>query len=95
VTARYKVHGTWSTTSEITVRDADWDRKGTVITETADAIDTRTGRVYLGGAFRVRAKAKIKGLPRGRTFIGETAWSLAESLHRDMVSALHFADLPN
>lgn len=95
MSARYKVQGNWTTTNTNTVCDIELRPKGTVITETADALDTRTGNVYRGGAFRVRTvKAKVKALPRGQTFIGETAWSRAEALHRDIMSALHFSDLP-
>jgi hypothetical protein len=92
---RYKVHSEWTISTETTVLDIGTDRKGIVITEIADAIDTQTGHVYVSGAYRVRAKTKIKGLPRGKTFIGETAWSQAESLHRDMVTAMNLADLPD
>jgi len=93
---RYKVHGTWEMNTEQTVRDFYGDiKKGTVVTEIADLLDTRTGNVYRAGAYRVRVlRAKVKGLPRGKTFMGETAWSSAESLHRDMVTALQMADLP-
>lgn len=92
--ARYKVHSAWTMHAETTVRDDCAGRKGTVVTETADAIDTRTGNVYRQGAFRVRTlRAKVTGLPRGKTFIGETAWSHAESLHRDTVSALQRAEV--
>ena len=94
MSARYKVQGTWDQHAESTVRDPGFERKGVVVTETADALDTRTGSVYLQGAFRVRVKSKLKGLPRGKTFIGETAWSRAEALHRDMVTALQLAEVP-
>lgn len=94
MSARYKVHGAWEMNKESTVRDVWDERKGTVVTETADALDTRTGNVYHAGAYRVRVlRAKTKGLPRGKTFIGETAWSDADRLHDDMVSALDRAEL--
>lgn len=88
---RYKVQGNWTVT-ESTEIDAPWLTKpaGVVLTEQADALDTKTGTVYSGGAFRVRTdKCTLAGRPRGKTFIGETAWSLAENLHRDTVSTLH------
>jgi hypothetical protein len=95
VSARYKVQGTWDVKDTTPVEDADFSPKGTVVTETADLLDTRTGNRYQQGAFRVRVlRSKVKGLPRGATFMGETAWSRAEALHDDIVTALHFAEVP-
>jgi hypothetical protein len=95
VSARYKVQGTWDVKDTTPVEDPGFSPKGTVVTETADALDTRTGNLYRQGAFRVRVlRSKVKGLPRGATFIGETAWSRAECLHRDIVTALRLAEVP-
>jgi hypothetical protein len=90
VSKRYKTQGDWEEVARNEVGDSWLERPaGIVITEQADALDTQTNNVYRGGAFRVRIeKCSLDGKPRGKTFIGESAWSLAESYHRSAVSKI-------
>lgn len=62
--------------------------------DTADLIDTRDGRRYRDGAYRVSLIAG-RAAPgwRGKTFRGESAWSAAERYATDAAwSALRAAD---
>jgi len=59
--------------------------------EVADLVDTRTGRTYVDGAYRVVVAETGKPAVRGKggtvPFKGETAWSDAERLATDLMFA--------
>lgn len=82
---RYKIQGEWSEDSRI----------GIFVIQSADIIDVKTGHQYREGAFRVMRKVQdgigpitLKPAKKGKggtvPFFGETAWSDAERLARDL-----------
>jgi hypothetical protein len=74
---RYKVEGEWSTTAEI------HHGAHTIVIECADARDTKNNDIFPEGYYRVRSTgARIEGF-RGKSFVGETAWSDAQRYARD------------
>lgn len=83
--ARYKVISEWSADS----------RFGRFTVETADIRDTKGGREYARGAYRVvdeNGKAAVRGKGGTAPFFGESAWCGAERLARDLAFADRFND---
>jgi len=80
---RYKVQGSW-------VNDADIFGESVVV-QYADLLDTRNGDIFRQGAFRVLVDGKpVKGKGGSIPFFGETAWSDAERLARDLYFAARY-----
>lgn len=81
---RYRVTSPWSSDS----------RFGNFIVQSADIVDTKNGREYSEGAFRVvdgRTGKPVKGKGGVTPFFGETAWSDAERLASDLAMKEAFA----
>lgn len=90
--SRYKTQGAWDRVTTHIFTDGDDKEIAIVVTEIADVLDTRTGHFYRGGSYRVRVpKCNINPKPRGKTFVGETAWSRAENYHDKAVSEIRHA----
>lgn len=90
--SRYEIGSNWQVRKHTPLEKYDEEtgrtHKTHVYTETADLKDKRTGNVYAEGAHRVRISGHGAGVMRGKTYKGETAWSHAESHHRDAVNKL-------
>lgn len=88
--ARYQIAGGWDEADRQTV----YGGSGAVVLriETADLVETTSGRRYVQGAYRVSASRAVMvgdNKPvRSKTFKGETAWMDAERLQRDMAMAI-------
>lgn len=82
-TQRYSVVPPWTL----------FQTQGTYSIEVADLLDKRTGRTYQEGAQRVVDShgKPVKGKGGTSPFAGETAWSDAERLMRDLAFAERYA----
>lgn len=82
---RYKVTGSWGHDKQI----------GSFVVQAADIMDMQNGQRYLEGAFRVVrvSDGKPAKVGKGGTvpFYGESAWSDAERLARDLAFAERYA----
>lgn len=76
--ARYKVNSEWT--------PAFGQSFGGFSVQEADALDTKTGDVFVNGASRVvdADQRPVKGKGGTVPFFGETAWSDAERLASDL-----------
>ena len=82
---RYKVHGAWE------LDGLHGSVNPSITIEHADLLDTRSGDIFRQGAFRVLVDGKpVKGKGGSTPFIGETAWSDAERLARDLYFAARY-----
>ena len=78
--SRYKVTGEWTVDGCLGPRDM-------FFVQFAEATDTKNGDVYQAGAYRVvdaNGKPAVKGKGGTVPFYGESAWSYAASLSRDL-----------
>lgn len=83
-TQRYSVVAPWG----------NYQFEGSYAAQVADLLDKRTGRTYVEGAFRIidsRTGKPVKGKGGTSPFAGETAWSDAERLLRDLAFAERYA----
>lgn len=76
--ARFKAVGSWDAV----------EKHGSFFVQEADALDTKTGTVFSGGASRVvdaRNEMKpVRGKGGTMPFLGETAWGDARRLASDL-----------
>ena len=74
--------GTWHRRERL----IDTDQGYLIDIEQADMHDTKIGKVYVGGAYRVT----LRGIPgmRTKTFLGESAWSDAARYAADAATAM-------
>lgn len=84
--SRYKVTGPWEGVLKF----------GSLYVQSAQITDTKNGRTYEEGAFRVvDARKGMKPAKTGKggtvPFYGETAWSDAERLARDLALEEQYA----
>lgn len=88
--SRYKAVGDWDERARHRVRiysdflEEDDQPIATIIVEQADCQDTKGGRIYSGGTYRVTLK-NVPGM-RSKTFYGEMAWMDARRLASDAAS---------
>lgn len=95
MSGRYVVCSDWRSQGDTGVCSFD-DRWVSVVTEVADVRDTRGGRVYRSGAWRVVIDGHlVRGKGGSVPFIGETAWMHAERLAGDIATAIRYGrELP-
>ena len=83
--SKYQTLKNWQTDQRMDGENQDGDTL-TAFIDVSDVQEIGTSRVWHAGAHRVRFVGNARDIPRGKTFVGETAWCDAERYARDAVT---------
>ena len=89
MSARYKPVGNWR--EDQTLRGYSPDDEPIAITIEISDVREVSGTIWHDGAHRVKVDTERRPKPRGKTFIGETAWCDAQRYAGDVLTAHRFA----